>query len=143
MNARIFIDTNVLIYAFLDNEPEKHEQAVDLLSEVIGKDVFVSTQVLSEIYVALTRNGIEHADIEHYLLELEDNMNVPGITFAIIQRCLALKVRYHYSYWDSLILASALDNHCQIIYSEDMQDGQQIEQALTIRNPFKPIPQKI
>lgn len=140
MNDRIFIDTNVLIYAFLENEPDKHERAVDLLSDVIGKDVFVSTQVLSEIYAGLARNGIDHAEIERYLLELEENMNVPSITFETIKRCLSLKTRYQYSYWDSLILASALESRCQIVYSEDMQDGQQIEQTLIIQNPFKSRP---
>jgi predicted nucleic acid-binding protein len=54
--------------------------------------------------------------------------------------CLSLKTRYQYSYWDSLILASALESRCQIVYSEDMQDGQQIEHTLTIQNPFKSRP---
>lgn len=52
------------------------------------------------------------------------------------KRCLALKKRYGYSYWDSLILASALESECSVVYSEDMQDGQSIEQTLTIKNPF-------
>ncbi len=64
-------------------------------------------------------------------------MNLSLIDFQIIIRGLALKKRYGYSYWDTLILASALECDCSIVYSEDMQDGQRIEQTLTIVNPFK------
>ncbi len=109
MNDRIFIDTNVLAYAFLDNEQEKHEQAVNLLAQAINKEVFVSTQVFSELYSALSKNGVEHDEIERYLIELDEQMNLVLIDFQTITRCLALKKRYGYSYWDSLILASALE----------------------------------
>ncbi len=109
MNDRIFIDTNVLVYAFLDNEPKKHEQAVNLLAQAINKEVFVSTQVFSELYSALSKNGVEHDEIERYLIELDEQMNLVLIDFQTITRCLALKKRYGYSYWDSLILASALE----------------------------------
>jgi predicted nucleic acid-binding protein len=49
---------------------------------------------------------------------------------------LLLKEKYHYSWWDSLVLASALENGCQIVYSEDMQHEQVIEDSLKIINPF-------
>jgi len=49
---------------------------------------------------------------------------------------LLIKEKYHYSWWDSLILTSALENNCKIVYSEDMQHGQIIENTLKIVNPF-------
>lgn len=137
MSDKIFIDTNILVYAFLDNEAEKHEQAVNLLAQAINKEVFISTQVFSELYSALSKNGIEHDAIEQYVLELEEQMNLVLIDFQTITRCLTLKKRYGFSYWDCLILASALEGGCSVVYSEDMQDGQRIEQKLTITNPFR------
>jgi predicted nucleic acid-binding protein len=52
-------------------------------------------------------------------------------------KALSLANQYKYSYWDSLIIASALENKCKILYTEDMQDGQIIEGKLKIENPFK------
>ncbi len=64
MNESVFVDTNVLVYAFLDNDITKHKQAVALLSQALNTHVFVSTQVFSELYAALSKNGVTHDDIE-------------------------------------------------------------------------------
>jgi len=136
MTEKIFIDTNIFVYAFLENDAAKHDMAVKLMSEIIGTEVFVSIQVMSEIYADLSKNGIGHEAIAEYLLELDEKMNVQPINFHTIKKCLALKERYAYSYWDSLILASSLENDCTVLYSEDMQHSQVIENTLTIINPF-------
>jgi len=54
-----------------------------------------------------------------------------------IDQALSIAQRYKYSYWDSLILSSALENRCKVLYTEDMQDGQTIDGKLNIENPFK------
>jgi predicted nucleic acid-binding protein len=54
-----------------------------------------------------------------------------------IDQALSIAQRYKYSYWDSLILSSALENGCKVLYTEDMQDGQTIDGKLKIENPFK------
>ena len=54
-----------------------------------------------------------------------------------IRKAMTIKARYKYNYWDSLIIASALQNNCSILYTEDLQDGQVIENALKIVNPFR------
>ena len=136
MPDSLFIDTNILVYALLEHEQARHDQAVALLTAMIGQEVFVSTQVLSEVYVALAKNGIEHDAIAQYLNELEERCKLATKDFQTITRCLALKKRYDFSYWDSLILAAALECGCATLYSEDMQHGQVIERTLTIRNPF-------
>lgn len=59
------------------------------------------------------------------------------ITKIDIKLAMNIKKRYKFSYWDSLIIASALENNCAILYSEDMQHGQIIEDRLTIVNPFR------
>ncbi len=59
------------------------------------------------------------------------------INITTIKLCWKIKKKYAYSYWDSLIIASALESNCSIIYTEDMQDGQILENRLKITNPFK------
>lgn len=54
-----------------------------------------------------------------------------------IKKALQIKKDSKYSYWDSLIIASALENNCAILYTEDMQDGQVVDDNLIITNPFK------
>ena len=54
-----------------------------------------------------------------------------------IKRALQIKKKARYSYWDSLIIASALENNCSILYTEDMQEGQVLNSGLTIVNPFR------
>jgi predicted nucleic acid-binding protein len=70
------------------------------------------------------------------LYEIIDSANAVSLSLLTIESCLLLKEKYRYSWWDSLILASALESECALVYSEDMQDGQLIEDRLTIKNPF-------
>jgi predicted nucleic acid-binding protein len=143
MTERVFIDTNILVYAFLENDTVRHDSAVKLMSDIIGAEVFVSIQVMSEIYAALSKNGVGHEEIAKYLYELEEKMNIQPICFDTVKKCLSLKKKYSYSYWDSLVLASSLESGCTVVYSEDMQHGQVIEKTLTIMNPFLLISEKI
>lgn len=137
MTDKFFVDTNILVYAFLKNDMERHQVAAQLFSGMLDKEIFISTQVMSELYSALVKNRVEHDRITKYMVELEESMNICAVALDTVKKCLYLKKRYLYSYWDSLILASALENYCTILYSEDMQHKQIIEQSLTIINPFK------
>ena len=136
MSERVFIDTNILIYSFLKNDEARHDMAVQFLTGITGKEVFVSTQVMSEVYSALSKNRIGHEAIADYLSELEQELNISSIHLTSVRKALFIKKKYQYSYWDSLILASALENDCAVVCSEDMQRGQVIEQTMTIMNPF-------
>lgn len=136
MKDRIFIDTNIFIYAFLADDKVKHEKAIKLLNSIKNSEVFISIQVINEIYSSLLKNKIDTGLIEDYIFEIKDQINVSPIYFKTIEICLSLRKKYKYSYWDSLILASALENKCHILYTEDMQGGQIIENFLTILSPF-------
>ena len=136
MTEKVFIDTNIFVYAFLENNKLKHDSAVKLMFELINTEIFVSIQVINEIYAALSKNGVKHKNIAAYILELEEMINIMPICFDTVKKCLSLKKRYSYSYWDSLILASSIESGCSILYSEDMQHKQLIEESLTIINPF-------
>jgi predicted nucleic acid-binding protein len=137
MKDNVFIDTNIWVYANLDDDKKKHVRAQSLLDEKLhGKYIIVSTQILSEFYSAMTKNRITHDEISKKIFEIVQNVYVAPTGLADIERTLALKEKYGYSWWDSLLLASSLEAECEILYSEDMQNGQIIEKVLVIRNPF-------
>jgi len=71
------------------------------------------------------------------LLFLKKYFKVLPIYFELSLKAVQIKLKYFFSYWDSLIIASALESGCSILYTEDMQDGQLIEERLKIVNPFK------
>ena len=142
MKDKIFIDTNVFVYAYLENpnkkeDYEKHLKAKELLrSFTIDDIVCISTQVCNEYYSALLKNKIENSDIQSSLYNLVQMVNVASISKNTVLQSFEIKNRYSFSYWDSLILSSALENDCNIIYSEDMQNAQMINGVLRIVNPF-------
>jgi predicted nucleic acid-binding protein len=134
---KVFIDSNITVYAFEQDDRKKHDIANALVKNEHGdNDIHISTQVLNEVYSALSKHKVSHKEIAKYILELQEIFPVMAITTAIINDSLHLKEKYRYSWWDSLILASALESGCGTVYSEDMQDGQLIEDRLAIKNPF-------
>ena len=137
-NANVFIDTNILVYTYLDNEKEKHNAAVALLkNKLVGENVFVSIQVMNELYITLEKYKTPHEKIVNILSDIAKSTNVVPLDLAAVERCFKIKEKYAYTWWDSLILASALENNCSLVYSEDMQHKQVIEKTLTLINPFK------
>jgi predicted nucleic acid-binding protein len=81
-----------------------------------------------------------HDEIKSCLDEIIEQTEIMPLKLDTFKFCLFIKERYSYSWWDSLVLASALENDCKIIYSEDMQHGQIIENTLKIVNPFINLP---
>jgi predicted nucleic acid-binding protein len=137
MNDNVFIDTNVLAYAYIKDDQQKSDISRKLLdTNLSGKHIIISTQVLSEFYSTMTKYKCQHDKIAQDIAEIIQNANVFSVDVSTIERCLSLKGKYGFSWWDSLILASALENDCDLLYSEDMQDGQVIEGKLVIKNPF-------
>lgn len=141
MTDKVFIDTNILVYAFLDaDNPEshaKHVKAVKCLQSLTDTcQITLSTQVLSEYYSALLKHKIIDTDIQGSIQELIRAVEVSTISMDTILTSFQIKNRYKFSYWYSLIIASALENECTQIISEDLQHGQIIENTLTVSNPF-------
>jgi predicted nucleic acid-binding protein len=137
MSGNVFVDTNIFVYAHLSDDSQKHERAKRLLQDGIAGDrVFISTQVVGEFYAALTKYRREHDEIVGFISEITKRANTSAISLSTVERCLTLKRAYGYAYWDSLILAAAIEADCQILYSEDLQNGQVIEGTLTVKNPL-------
>jgi len=134
MSDKIFVDTNVLVYS-VANDQGKRAIADNLL---LNKDVVISPQVISEfVAVTLRKQILEFGKVSEYAKQFMRVFHVTAMTSDTVQSALDIMEKYQFSYWDSLILAAALESACQFLYSEDLQDGQRIENILTIHNPFK------
>lgn len=134
-----FADTNVLLYAVSDR-PEESAKA-EVAREILDRtDIVVSTQVLQEFYVQATRPSRSHPlthDQATGLVEAFSRFAVQDITLPIVQASLALKARYGLSYWDCAIIEAARAAGCDVVLSEDMSDGQDLD-GVHVVNPFNP-----
>ena len=127
-----FIDTNIIIYA-LGAASTKTEKSASLLTNKPS----ISTQVLSETSnVALKRLGLPISEVRRLIQSLETLCQVEMISLSTIYLGLAMQEKYHFSWYDSLIIATALQANCSVLYSEDFQHEQVIEEKLIIKNPF-------
>ena len=127
-----FFDTNVLLYAVRPEDP-RAERARRLLAD----GGLISVQALNEFAnVARCKLRQPWGEINEKLGAVRALCEVKPLTVATHERALALAERYGYRIYDALQLASAIENGCSILYTEDLQHGQQIE-GLTIRNPFE------
>jgi len=134
MSGRTFLDTNIVVYLFSGDEPEKRAAALALIEQ---NNSVISTQVLSELANTLSRKfGLAFDVVAQAVAEVRDTCTVVPVMPDTITHALALAQKYRYSYYDSLILAAALSTGCETLATEDMQHGQVIESALTIRNPY-------
>jgi predicted nucleic acid-binding protein len=139
MKDRIFIDTNVLVYIHLFDEEsqDKRKALQNLLHGMIDAELIINVQVINEFYSILLRKNIEDSVIQEKIHSQLEICSASELSLKTIFKAWKLREKYKYSYWDSLILASALENSCSILYSEDMQHGQAIEDNLKIINPFE------
>lgn len=135
MRGKRFIDTNVVLYLYSEDEPDK-KKAADAL--VRGSErAWISTQVLSEMANVLRRKfKLDYPDIASAVAEICAACHVYVVTGETVTHALTLGQHYRYSYFDSLILAAALECGCETLASEDMQNGFVVESSLTIWNPF-------
>lgn len=138
MSVNVFFDTNVLVYLYSIDEPEKQQAALKQIE--VSENRWISTQVLSELSNILRKKfSLEYSAIVNVLNEIQESFQVITVLPSTIEHALHLAQTYRYSYYDSLILAASLEKTCRFLYSEDMQHQQIIDQQLTIVNPFETI----
>jgi len=131
---RHFLDTNVVIYAYSNTEIKKSNRANELL---FNDHSIISTQVVNEFSnVCLRKFRQPEQTIIKTLLELAQTTTIANFSLATQLEALKLCEAHCFSYYDALIVATAMENECAILYSEDMQDGQLINGRLRILNPF-------
>jgi predicted nucleic acid-binding protein len=139
MSARFFLDTNIFVYSFDASSLKKAAQATKLIRKGIEtRGGIVSYQVVQEFFnVALHRfaKPMSSVDAEQYLSTTFRPLLAVHSSSALYGEALRIEARFRLAWYDSLIVASAIEGQCDVLYSEDFQDGQQIG-SVTIANPF-------
>lgn len=134
MKDSYLLDTNIIIYAHTDIEIGKQETAQAIMRE---KPTVISTQVLQETANTLSRK-FKHSwqNICKVLEEASINNIVCSNKKQTVLKACQIADKYKFSFYDSLIIAAALEYGCTVLYSEDMHHSQLIENSLKIMNPF-------
>jgi len=139
MNGRFFLDTNIFVYAFEETVRRKSLRANELIRTAVGtRRGIVSYQVVQEFFnVSLGRfsHPMTVTDAEQYLATVFKPLLAVFSSVALYSEALRLNAKHGIPWYDSLIIASAVEGKCQILYSEDFQHGQRFGN-LRVENPF-------
>jgi predicted nucleic acid-binding protein len=137
--ANRFLDTNVFAYALDARERAKKAIAADLIVALIrSEQAVVSYQVIQEFLNVAVRASVPGLGPDAgaaYLQEIFSKFEIVAPSLKLCEEALVLHAKYRFHWYDSLIIAAALEAKCEILYTEDLQHGQIIE-GLTIINPF-------
>jgi len=136
MQGKIIVDSNIWVYLYSTNEI-RSLKAKKLIEENFSS-ILLTSQILGEIYNVLVKKGFKTKSQAFEIIEeLISSFTVLEVDVLKVLKAIEINNRYDYSYWDSLIISSALLGECETVYSEDMQDGQIIENTLRLVNPLK------
>lgn len=139
MSGKFFLDTNIFVYSFDRNAPHKARLSQQLIEKALtSRKGIISYQVAQEfLNVALRRfaHPLTVADAEQYLSAVFRPLMAIQSSPALLAEALRFNGRYGLSWFDSLIVAAAVEGQCEILYSEDLQHGQQFGN-LKLVNPF-------
>jgi len=138
MSVNCFVDTNILVYSRDSTEPKKQRIAKQWLTQLWQQETGrISTQVMNEYYVTVTQKlkpGLPKYQARADLCALAVWQPLE-ISAHLIESAWDVQDQYTYSWWDSLVIASALFLDCQYLLSEDMQHEQSLG-SLKIVSPF-------
>jgi predicted nucleic acid-binding protein len=133
-----FVDTNILVYAIAADDSKRGPVAQDLLRKLmLNRSLRTSTQVLQELYVTLTRKGKSPMPAESALRYI-DHVGAWPVTvtdFKSVRSAIELSIESMLSFWDALIVVAAARSGARILYSEDLQAGQELL-GIKVVNPF-------
>ena len=136
---RVFFDTNVIVYTYDEDTPSKRDVARMMMKDsLFAQTGVVSGQVLGETYVTLTKKLKVPVEDAREEIQRLAGFHVVEISSLIVLQAIEIQEEYQLSYWDSLIIAAAEFASCDIVWSEDLNDGQ-CYGSVTVRNPFATI----
>lgn len=139
MSGRFFLDTNIFAYAFDTGTSAKAKKALVLIRQALDTgEGIISYQVAQEfVNVAVRRfeQPLSFAECEQYFVTVLKPLLAIHSSPALYLEGLRISGRYRFGWYDSLIVASALEGRCAILYTEDLQSRRDIE-GLRIENPF-------
>ncbi len=132
--SKIAIDTNILLYAIDDFYPDKQNVSLKILLE----EPSICTQNISEfINVCLRKWKVPKQKVATLLTTFLTQCNYVPVSETALLNATLIMSRYDFQFFDAIVIASAIDSGCTILYSEDLSSGQLIEDRLTVINPFK------
>jgi predicted nucleic acid-binding protein len=137
--TRVFLDTNVLVYAYDDYLPQKQRRAREVIEQLAAAArAIVSTQVLQEFYWVVTRRLTKPVPEEVAEQAVKSLLTLPvlQVTPALVLDAIRRSRSEQLALWDALIIEAALAGGASSLYSEDMQSGRRVGD-LTIENPFE------
>jgi predicted nucleic acid-binding protein len=139
MRGKFFLDTNLFVYSFDGRAPVKQKRASELIRSGLEEHRgVISFQVVQEFFSVAFRKfpaPMKIPGAEHYLVSVLRPLLGVHSSKALYSESLGIKGRYGINWYDSIIVASAIQARCEVLYSEDLQHELQIGE-LTIRNPF-------
>ena len=134
MNDKCFIDTNIFLYAFSTKDLNKQTIA----KKIVLLPYCISTQIINETCSNFIKKlNFDEKMIKAFISSAYNRYAILNFSETLFLTGSHIRLKYKYSYYDSLIIAAALESKCTILYSEDMQHKQIIENTLQIINPFK------
>lgn len=135
-----FIDTNIWIYAHVKSEdPYRHNAIIAFIEKEIKENQIISSvQVINEFHWVLERKYKFDPDvIDKKVKSIVKISKIVPVSLQTYHAAITIRKKHHLSYWDSLLIASALENDAAVFYSEDMSHGLIINKQLKIVNPFE------
>jgi predicted nucleic acid-binding protein len=135
-DSTYFIDTNIWLYSFIQSQnKEKTKIAGDIIKEC---EIVISVQIINEVCINLIKKvGFSEEKIQNLIESLYKKYTVFELSQDILLKASKIRNNHSFSFWDSVVAASALDCDADYLLSEDMQDGFKLENKLTIINPFE------
>jgi predicted nucleic acid-binding protein len=131
-----FIDSNIWLYALIQSQDQTKHEIANQLTRL--DNIFISTQVINEVCVNLIKKSkLNQQEIKNIITGFYQSCTVLEFNENILLKAADLRNQYQLSFWDSLIVSSALFIQAGILFSEDMQHGLIIENTLEIINPFR------
>ena len=136
MTDKIFLDSNIWLYLFLKDELNKYKIVEKYILENSDTPMFISYQVINEVTNQLLRKDFSETIIKENIEYLYKICTIHNYSKDIILLASSLREKYSFSFWDSMIVASAINCGCSTLASEDMHDGLKIDNMI-IRNIFE------
>lgn len=140
MKGRFFLDTNIFVYSFDENAPQKSARASELIRHAVrSRNGIISYQIVQEFFnVALRRfvHPMTAAEAEQYLTTTFRPLMAVNSSGALYGEALRLHANHSLSWYDSVVVAAAIEGGANVLYSEDFQHGQEFG-SLRVENPFQ------
>lgn len=140
MNGKFFLDSNILIYSFDSRDLAKQQLAQQLISQaLVNKIGIISYQVVQESLNTARRKfntTLSTDDCQSFLIQVLMPICQVYPCLELYQKALNIQERLKFQFYDSLVVAAALQAECRTLYTEDLHHGQIIDSTLHIINPF-------